>query len=112
MQLSNFVQLVGHFGADPANKAMDTKKPFVTFSFATNYQYTDKEGKFVKETAWHSCVAFGKTAEIIMNYMKSGSHALIHGSLAYRTYDDHEGRTRYVTEIKVESIQFLSHKAE
>lgn len=78
-----------------------------SFSVATNESYKDREGKKVESVEYHNCVAFGKSAELIGQYMKKGSHILITGKLQTRSWDDKEtGKKLYRTEINVRDFQF------
>ena len=110
MNLNNFVQLVGHYGETPVNKGNDESKPFTSFSFATNNTFKDATGQRVERVSWHNCVAYGNIAQSLIKHQAKGDKALIHGALQYRTYENKEGKTIYVTEIIVDSVQFLTAK--
>lgn len=71
----------------------------------------DRKGKkdevdFLNFTVWN------KTAEIMAQYLKKGSQVAIEGRIQTRNYDGKDGKKVYVTEIVVESFDFVGGKAE
>lgn len=105
---SNHVQLIGHIGADLVLQHTKSGASFVKFSMATNEQYTSSKGELVKDTQWHRIVAWGNTAELMSNFLTKGSQVLISGKLTYNSYEDKEGITKYVTEIKCNKFKSLN----
>ena len=63
-----------------------------------------------RDTSFVRCVAFGKTAEFINNYLGKGKLVYVEGELHTRSYKDNTGATKYVTEIAVGKIQPLEWK--
>lgn len=105
--LRNRVQIIGCLGQDPEIKKFDGKKILAKMNLATNDEYKDHDGKTVKETQWHSVVAWGKNAEVAEKYLKKGNEVAIEGKLSNRNYEDKDGIKRYVTEITVNEILLL-----
>ena len=70
--LRNKVQLIGNLGNDPEILNLETGSKLAKFSIATNESYKNKNGERVTDTQWHNVVAWGKTAEIIENYVTKG----------------------------------------
>jgi len=106
--LRNKVQLIGRAGNDPEIKSFDNGKKMANINLATNDHYTNQKGEKVEETQWHKVVAWGKTAELIEKYVSKGKEIAIEGKLATRTYDDKNGDKKYVTEVVVNDVLFLS----
>lgn len=109
--LQNSVQLIGRTGNDIAISKTDGETSYTRFSIATNESYTNKSGAKVENTTWHKCIAWGKTAELIAQYVSKGDKIAIQGNLTNRSYDDKEGVTRYVTEVRVNEVMFLDLKS-
>lgn len=63
--------------------------------------------KNAKKTEWHRLVAFGKMAEIIGKYCKTGIRLWVEGKLETSKYTDAQGITRYSTQIIVNNLIFL-----
>lgn len=103
----NKVFLLGHLGKDPELKTSQSGTSVCRFSLATSEKYNGEE-----KTEWHSCVAFGKTAEIIDEYLRKGSQAFFEGRIQTRKWQDKSGNDRYTTEIIVNFLQMLGGKSD
>jgi single-strand DNA-binding protein len=106
--LKNTVRLIGNVGQVPEIKETKNGKKLAKFSIATNEMYYNSKGEKVKKTYWHNIVAWGKTAEIIDNYVDKGNEIAIEGKLTNRAYDTPEGYKRLVTEIIITEILLLN----
>ena len=109
--LKNKVQLIGNVGQLPEIKNLENGKKVANLSLATNENYTNAKGEKVTNTQWHNLVAWGKSAEIIENYVKKGDEIAIEGKIQYETYDDKDGNKRYLTKINVNDILMLGAKS-
>jgi single-strand DNA-binding protein len=58
------------------------------------------------ETAFINCVAWGKLAETLEQYIKKGMPVQLWGRLRTRDYEDKDGNRRFVTEAVVEGFEF------
>lgn len=57
-----------------------------------------------------SCVAFGKTAELIDIYLGKGSKIGVSGSIQTGSYETQEGEKRYTTDVIVTRLDFCDSK--
>ncbi len=105
--LRNKVQLIGHLGKDPEIVNLDNGSKLAKFSIATNETYKNTEGEKVTDTQWHNVVAWGKTAELVENYLIKGKEIALEGKLVNRSYETKEGEKRYVTEVKCNELLLL-----
>lgn len=108
--LRNKVQLIGNLGKDPEIVNLDGGKKLAKFSIATNETYKNQKGEKITDTQWHNIVAWGKTAEIIENYVTKGKEVAIEGKLTSRSYDDKEGNKKYITEVVCNELVMLGSK--
>ena len=97
--LRNKVQLIGHVGNAPEILNLESGKKLAKFSIATSESYKNSKGEKITDTQWHNIVAWGKTAELIENYVPKGKEVGIEGKLTSRSYEDKDGVKRYVTEV-------------
>ena len=104
----NKVILIGNLGQDPELRYTGSGTAVCNMRLATNESYKDADGNMVDKTEWHSVVAWSRLAEICGQYLKKGSQVYFEGSLQTRSYDDRDGNTRYVTEIKAREMMMLS----
>lgn len=99
--------LYGNLTRDPELKALPSGGQVANFGVATNRTYKDKNGAKQEATEFHNVVAFGRTAEVIAQYMKKGRPIYVEGRIQTRSWDDKEsGKKNYRTEIVVDSFQF------
>lgn len=103
----NKVILVGNLGQDPELRYTGSGTAVCNLRVATNESYKDSSGQLVDKTEWHSVVAWGRLAEICGEYLKKGSQVYFEGSLQTRNYEDRDGNTKYVTEIKAREMLML-----
>lgn len=108
----NKVMLIGHVGKDPELKYTPGNIAIANFSVATSESYKDKSGNLQERTEWHRIVTFGRTAEVMGEYLKKGQHVYVEGRLQTRSWDDDKGQKRYITEVVALSVQFLGKKSD
>lgn len=106
--LRNNVQLIGNLGQDPEIINLESGKKLAKFSIATNESYKDKHGEKIEQTYWHNIVAWGKTADIVENYVCKGKEVAITGKLTNRSWDDKDGNKRYTTEVVCSELLMMS----
>ena len=108
--LRNHVQLMGRLGQDPEILNLDSGKKLAKFSLAVNENYTTTNGEKVENTNWLNIVAWGKTAEIIENYVTKGREVVLTGKLTNRSYETKDGGKRYITEVVCNEIVLPQNK--
>ena len=101
----NKVTLYGNLTRDPELKALPGGQQVASFGLATNRSFKNKEGQQQEQTEFHNIVAFGRTAEVMGQYLKKGRPAYIEGRIQTRSWDK-DGVKQYRTEIVVDSFQF------
>jgi len=107
----NRVQLFGNVGGDPDSRKVN-ESTVTKFSLATNKTYKNKAGEKITDTAWHNIVLWGKVAEIASKYVKKGSSIIIEGEISYRSYENKDGQTVYITEIIGNNLHLVGKKEE
>lgn len=103
MRSVNKVTLIGAVGQDPEVRYTAQGMAIASFSLATSEKRKDKE----EVTQWHNCVAFGKLAEIVTQYIVKGAKLYVEGTIQYQTYQK-DDQTRYATKIVVNDLSMLS----
>lgn len=105
--IRNKVQLIGNVGQTPEIITIQKGKKLVNITLATNEFYKDSNGDKKTETQWHNLVAWGKTAEIIENFVKKGEEIAVEGKIIYENYEAKDGTKRYATKIRISEILML-----
>lgn len=104
--------LIGNLGQDPEVRTTGSGKRVAHLSVATERQWTDGEGNRQKRVEWHRVIAWEKLAEIAEQFLSKGEQVYIEGEIQYRSYEDSEGTTRYVTEINARELIMLGGRNE
>ncbi|MES2931789.1 MAG: single-stranded DNA-binding protein [Patescibacteria group bacterium] len=101
----NKVLLYGNLTRDPELKALPSGQQVASFGLATNRSFKNKEGAQQEQTEFHNIVAFGRTAEVMGQYLKKGRPIYVEGRIQTRSWDK-DGVKQYRTEIVVDTFQF------
>lgn len=105
----NKVFLIGRLTRDPELRYTESNVPVASFTLAINRNHTNQDGE--READFINIIAWKKQAENIKNYIKKGSQIAVDGRIQTRSYEK-DGQKHYVTEVVVDSIQFLESKQE
>jgi single-strand DNA-binding protein len=101
----NKALLYGNLTRDPEVRALPSGQQVATFGLATNRSFKNKEGQQQEQTEFHNIVAFGRTAEVMGQYLKKGRPVFVEGRIQTRSWEA-EGKKNYRTEIVVDNFQF------
>lgn len=97
----NNVSLMGRLVKDvDLNYIAGSGKAKGTFTIAVKRKFKKDEADFI------NCVAFGKTAEIISQYIFKGTMIGITGSIRNNNYKKKDGTMAYTTNVIVENFTF------
>lgn len=107
--MSSFQQvtLLGNLGRDPEVKYAASGNAICNVSIATTRKWKSQDGEKHEETEWHRVTFFGRSAEIIGEYLRKGNRLFVTGYLKTRKWQDKDGADRYTTEIIAENFQLL-----
>ncbi|QDX92036.1 single-stranded DNA-binding protein [Brevibacillus laterosporus] len=102
----NRVILIGNLARDVELKYTTNGVPVATFTLAVNrrVQNGQNEADFINIVVWR------QLADLCANYLSKGKKCALEGRLQVRSYDDQDGKKRFVTEVVAENVQFLSSK--
>lgn len=106
----NKVMVIGHVGRDPEMRYTPSGKPVTSFSVATSRSWTSSEGERREETEWFNVVAWGNLAEICKQHICKGQQVYVEGRLQTRSWEDHEGKKRYRTELVANEMILLGER--
>ena len=105
----NKVMLIGRLGDEVKMHYFEGGDSIGRFPLATNEVYTNKEGVKIQNTDWHNIVVRNKLAEICEKHLTKGDKIYCEGKIKTRQWDS-DGPTKYMTEIHVNELTFLSNK--
>ena len=75
------------------------------FTIAINRPFKNQNGE--QEVDFINCVAFGKRAETIAQYVRKGHRIGITGSIMTGSYENNQGQKVYTTNVNVTGFTFL-----
>jgi single-strand DNA-binding protein len=107
----NQAQIIGRLGKDPEIRTPPGGQNVANFTLATTEKYKDRDGNPQERTEWHSCVAWGKLADIIGQYPKKGDLLFVQGKIETRSWEK-DGVKQYKTEINVHEMKMLGGKRD
>lgn len=103
----NKVFLMGRLTKDPnLNFIAGSGLATTRFSVATKRQFKKDEADFI------GCVAFGKTAETIAEYLTKGKQIALEGHIKTGSYTNAEGVKIYTTDVIVDKFEFVGYGKE
>lgn len=106
----NKVIIIGRNIRDIELKQTTSGISVAELSVAVKRPFKNANGE--NESDFFNCVGYSKLAETISRYVKRGDLIGIEGRLQTRNYTNREGNKVYVTEIIVESCEFLQTKKQ
>ena len=109
----NKVILMGNLTRDPELKYLPSGTAVARLGLAVSHSYTDRQsGEKKEEVCFIDLDAFGKTAEVMNEYLQKGRPVLIEGRLRYRTWETDDGQKRGKHDVFVERFQFVDSRQE
>lgn len=101
------ITIIGHLGRDPETKEFGGNT-VTSFSIAVTQKRKGKDNV----TTWYNCAAWNKTGQLVQQYLKKGSTAMVTGTPALETYTNKDGVQKSSIKVDVKEIQFLDRKGE
>lgn len=106
MQL-NKVFLAGFITREINLRYTPTGLAIASFGLAINRKWKDKDGEQKEDVCFVDVNAFGRTAEVMGEYLKKGSPVFIEGRLQFSQWEK-DGQKRSALRVVADSFQFLS----
>lgn len=106
----NKVMLMGNLTRDPELRYLPSNTPVVGLGIAINRRWRNQQGEQQEETTFVECEAFGRTAEVINQYLRKGSPIFIDGRLKLDQWQDKEGNNRSKLKVVVDQFQFIDSR--
>lgn len=103
----NKVFLMGNLTRDIELKHVAGNQAVAEIGLAVNRRYRTKEGEDREETTFVDCEAWGRTAEVMKQYLSKGRAVFIEGRLKLDQWTDKDGGKRSKMRVVVENFQFI-----
>jgi len=100
----NNVVISGNLTKDPEVRVLsDREKPVTVANFTLANNEPKKDGK----TAFVRVTAFGRTAEVVGDYLSKGQPVIVIGSLKQNSFENTEGQKVNYSYIQADSVQMF-----
>ena len=108
----NRVFLMGNLTRDPELKYLPNNTPVVKIGMALNRRWKNQQGEQQEEVTYVDCEAFGKTAEVMNQYLAKGRPVFVEGRLKLDQWQDKDGGNRSKLKVVVERFEFIDSKTD
>lgn len=108
--------LIGNLGSDPDVRTVSSGTKVAEFSVATSRQWNGRDGQKQEKTEWHRIIAWGYSpdkdglAGVAERFLRKGERVYVEGQIEYRSYEDKDGVTKYITEIRASELIMLGSR--
>ncbi len=106
----NKVFLMGNLTRDVELKYTPNNQPVAAFGIAMNRRYRTREGEDREDTTFVDCEAWGRTAEVMNQYLAKGRPVFVEGRLKLDQWQDKDGNNRSKLRVVVENFQFIDSR--
>lgn len=103
----NISILIGRLTRDP-EEVQGLKNKLCKMCIAVNDNFTNSNGE--KQTSYFNVMAWNSVAENCLKYLKKGSQIGVVGKMHTRHWEGEDGKTKYVTEVVANEVEFLASK--
>lgn len=104
----NKVMLMGNLTRDIEIRHTPSNTAVGNFGLAVNRKYKTQSGEQREEVAFIDCEAWGRTAEVMAQYLSRGRPVFIEGRLKFDSWEDKNGGgKRSKLSVVVDNFQFI-----
>ena len=108
----NKAQIIGRITQDLELKQTPNGQNVMSFSVATNRNWTDSSGMKQEQVEFHNVVLWWKLAEIADQYLNKWSKLFLEWRIQTRSWEAQDGTKRYKTEIVWENMIMLDSRSD
>ena len=108
----NKVYIAGNLTRDPETRFLANESAVCNFGLAVNRRYRGADGEYKEETTFVDIEAWGRTAELVGQYLTKGRGALVEGRLKLDSWEDRDGNKRNKLKVVADNVQFLGGRGE
>ena len=108
----NKVIILGNLCKDPELRSIPSGTQVCDVSVAVNDRRKNAAGEWVEEATFVDVTFWGKTAEVLAEYLRKGSPILVDGRLKLDKWEDKDGQKRSKLRVVCERMQMIGSKGE
>ncbi len=106
----NKVMLMGRLTRDIELRYTPSNQPVANIGLAINRRWRSKEGQDQEETSFIDCEAWGRTAEVMSQYLSKGKPVFVEGRLKLDQWQDKDGGNRSKLKVVIENFEFIDSR--
>src|SRR5690242_4041623 len=104
----NRVLLAGNLTRDPQVRFFANERAVADFGLAINRRYKTADGQMKEEVTFVDVEAWGRTAELVGQYLTKGRACFVEGRLRLDSWEDKkDGQKRSKLKVVADNVQFL-----
>ena len=108
----NRVILIGNLTRDVELRYLQSGMAVTDIGLAINDKYKNSNGEWVEEVTFVDVTAWGRTAEVMSEYLSKGSPVFIEGRLKLDTWEGQDGQKRSKLKVICERMQLIGPKGQ
>ncbi len=108
----NRVILLGNLTRDPELRYIPSGMAVADVGLAVNEKRKNANGDWVEEVTFVDVTVWGRTAEVMGEYLTKGSPVLIEGRLKLDTWQDKDGQKRSKLKVTCDRMQMVGAKGQ
>jgi len=106
----NKIIIAGHLSKDIEIRYTQSGSAIANTAIASSRKFKGADGQPKEEVLFVDLTFFGRTAEIVNQYLRKGSKVLVDGRLKLDQWTDQQGNNWSKHKVDVESVQMLDSK--
>jgi len=106
----NKVLLLGNLTRDVELRHLPSGSAVANIGIAVNRRFRTQDGEDREETTFVDCEAYGRTAEVLSQYLSKGRPIFIEGRLRLDQWQDKDGSNRSKLKVVIENFQFVDSR--
>lgn len=103
----NRVMLAGNLTRDPQVRLLANERAVAHFGLAINRRYRGQDGEQKEETTFVDVECWGRTAELVGQYLTKGRNCFIEGELKLEQWTKEDGTKRSKLKVIARNVQFI-----
>ena len=96
----NKVIIAGNLTRDPEVRSLSNDSAVANLGLAVNRRFRDRGGEYQEETTFVDVECWGRTAELVGQYLTKGRACLVEGRLKLDQWEDKEGNRRSKSSLR------------
>lgn len=108
----NKVIMIGNLTRDIELKYIPSGAAVAKSAIATSHKFKTQTGEQKEEVCFLDFTVFGKSAEILNQYVRKGSKVMLEGRLVFEQWTAQDGTNRNRHTLRVETFKFLDSKGD